>query len=74
MLSLREPEDKSKYIAITDFHLSFWLQRNNFHPRYMYDSVYYYSKNKKIEDAIEMYKTMQCESEVSEIGKDIQHV
>lgn len=71
MLSLREPIDKKKYIAVTDFELNFWLQRNNFHPRYMYENIYYYYKGKKIQHAIKVYEMIQRESEVSKFGKDI---
>ena len=74
MLSLREPKNKDNYVAIKDPHLSLWLQRNNFHPRYAYENIYYYVKTDEIENAIKFYETMQCESEVSEFGKNIQHV
>ena len=71
MLLLRNPKDEDKYIMVDNFNLSFWLQRNDFYPRYMWENIYYYYKEKKIEDAIKTYKAMQCESEVSEFGKDI---
>lgn len=71
MVLIRKPENEDKYKVVKDFHLSLWLQRNGFHPRYMYDGVYYYYKDKEVEDAIKIYKAMQYESEVSEFGEDI---
>jgi hypothetical protein len=71
MLIIRKPKDISKYIYINDFHLNFYLQRKDYHPRYYDGDFYYYDKTEQLQTEIMIYNTIQKESEVSEFGKNL---
>lgn len=71
MLILRKPKDVSKYICIDDFGLNLYLQKKDYHPRYYYDGLFYYSIAEQLQQDIELYSILKKESEVSEFGESL---
>ena len=71
MLILAKPHDTSKYISVDDFHLNLYLLKRGYHPKYRYDNLFYYNKNKNIEREIKVYNVLDKESEGSGLEKNL---